>query len=117
MAITWQVLDHIEQIATLLEHSHRVPVVIFKHSTRCGISLDVKERLETTWQSDQKIDMYYLDLLAYRAVSNQIADKLGVMHQSPQIILLWQGKVLYHASHQAVSAANLLRNLEKNLLV
>jgi bacillithiol system protein YtxJ len=50
-------------------------------------------------------EVYLLDLIAYRSVSNLIADKLSVVHQSPQALLLKDGKCIYNASHADINAA------------
>ncbi|WP_294234557.1 monothiol bacilliredoxin BrxC family protein, partial [uncultured Chryseobacterium sp.] len=55
-----------------------------------------------------KTDLYYLDLLAYRPLSNRIADDLGVTHQSPQLIVIENGKAVNNASHQNISVDQLL---------
>ncbi len=80
------------------------PVVIFKHSTSCGISAGAKYRLEDGWRFDENsFQFYYLDLLAHRAISNAIAERFGVTHQSPQLIVLSQGKAIHHTSHHQIS--------------
>ncbi|MEM1326949.1 MAG: bacillithiol system redox-active protein YtxJ [Bacteroidota bacterium] len=100
----WEVLDESVALAQLVEISHQKPVVIFKHSIRCGISSMVKNQLESDWDfSEGELEFYYLDLINHRAVSNAIADELGVIHQSPQIIVLKDGKAVYDTSHHMVS--------------
>jgi bacillithiol system protein YtxJ len=82
-----------------------MPIVVFKHSTRCSISSMVKNRLERSWQLD--IPVYYLDLIQYREVSNAIERDLGVQHESPQILLVKNGTCQYHASHTAIDAVDI----------
>lgn len=102
----WGILDRAEQIDQLIERSHEVPVAIFKHSVRCGISAMAKAQLEAEWDlQPEQVELYHLDLIRHRDVSNLIAEKLGVWHQSPQIILLQDGQATYHASHQAIRVA------------
>lgn len=111
-SLVWQDLTHIDQLDTLIARSHERPVAIFKHSTRCGISAMAKFQLENHWDLDpETVEMYYLDLLTYRPVSNEIADRLGVWHQSPQLILLRGGAVAYHTSHSAISVRSLRKAL------
>jgi len=101
--IDWQVLETEAQLEDLIQRSFEKPVAIFKHSVRCGISAMVKAQLEATWDlKAEDIEIYYLDLIQFRSVSNLIADRLGVWHQSPQLILLKEGKATYNASHQAI---------------
>jgi bacillithiol system protein YtxJ len=79
-------------------------VVIFKHSTRCSISAMAKRRLRSDWNfTPDKVVLYYLDLIARRSLSNQIAERFNVQHESPQLIVLRAGQVLDHASHGGVS--------------
>lgn len=109
----WKTINHPGQLDQLREISHQKPVVIFKHSTRCGISAHAKYRLESEWNfSPDELDFYYLDLLAHRPVSNHIAESLKVTHQSPQIILLRQGNAVFNTSHHMISVEVLKKALE-----
>lgn len=112
---SWHVLDqsvHLEQLAEL---SNEKPVVIFKHSIRCGISSMVKEQLENDWNF-QKDDLvfYYLDLINERPISNAIAERFNVLHQSPQIIILKNGESIYDTSHHNVSVRAIRNALSMN---
>jgi bacillithiol system protein YtxJ len=110
----WQTLDQAEQLNAIIERSHDKAQVIFKHSTRCGISSMAKHQLEHDWDLDAElVDMYYLDLIAHRDMSNQIADLTGVTHQSPQIILIRNGKAVFDTSHHAISVARIRAALEQ----
>lgn len=61
-------------------------------------------RIKTSWVAELgDMPLYYLDLIQHRDISNLIAEKLGVMHESPQLILLKNGEVLYSASHSAIN--------------
>lgn len=97
------------------EESYRKPVLIFKHSTRCGISHMALEKLESQWHEHPlSLRAYFLDLITYRDISNAIAKDVGVLHQSPQIILLDKGKCVFTTSHNAISVpviAQALRQL------
>lgn len=80
-------------------------IFIFKHSTRCSISVMAKSRFEREWIApDFSFQLLYLDLLNYRSVSNKIEELTGVQHQSPQLIVINSGKVIYQQSHNAISA-------------
>lgn len=79
--------------------------LIFKHSTRCSISLMAKKNFEFDWDvipSDTKL--YFLDLISFRDISNQIAEVFQVAHQSPQILLIKAGECILEASHSDISA-------------
>lgn len=96
----WHTLNRAEQIGDLLAASYETPVLIFKHSVRCGVSSFVKNRFEDDWRfSDEEIVPYYLDLIQYRDVSNLLARQLGVVHESPQILVLRDGECVFNASH------------------
>lgn len=108
--IPWKELNNEAQIDAILEASHTKQQLIFKHSTRCSISSMAKSRLEREW-SLENVEPWYLDLLSFRSVSNAVAEKLGVFHQSPQAILLQNGKVIYSATHQAISAKEIAESI------
>jgi bacillithiol system protein YtxJ len=100
----WKTLDSEAQLMDLVGRSFTKPILIFKHSTTCGISANVKDRLVNSWEaSPEEVEFYYLDLLAHRGLSNKIASELGVPHQSPQIILLKDGKATYNRSHFSIT--------------
>lgn len=104
MLASWNILTTEEQLDKAIALSEEKPVVLFKHSIRCGTSLHAKHKLESEWSNlKDEIEFYYLDLLQYRNISNKIAHELNVIHQSPQIILVKNGRVVFSASHQAVS--------------
>lgn len=86
-----------------MKNSDKTPIVFFKHSTRCGTSHHIMDQLvEATQKMPQSIPFYYLDLIAHRDLSRMIAEELGVVHQSPQLIFYYQGEVISHASHHAI---------------
>lgn len=93
----WNPLTSIHQLADVEKDSFEKETIIFKHSTRCNISVSVLHKFEKN--IDPNIKLYYLDLLNYREVSNEIATKYYVTHQSPQILVFKDGKVIHHASH------------------
>ena len=65
----------------------------------------IKNRLERHWTfSDKELPAYYLDLRSYREISNKIAAYFNVEHQSPQIILIKNGRCIYHTSHNNISS-------------
>jgi len=105
MAINWKSLSSTKGVDELIQHSHQKPQLIFKHSTRCGISSHMKMQFEAEWAiSEDSIDVHYLDLLAYREVSNYVAEVSKVYHQSPQVIVFKEGEVITNVSHQAIKA-------------
>ena len=104
----WKVLTQAAQLEQIVKDSHQKPVVIFKHSVRCGISAMAKFNLEKDWDfTTENLDFYYLDIFAYRPISNLIAEKLGVVHQSPQLIVLKNGVPVFDTSHHLVNVGSI----------
>ncbi|MEL6656817.1 MAG: bacillithiol system redox-active protein YtxJ [Bacteroidota bacterium] len=102
--VNWIPLASIAEVEELVQQSETVPCLIFKHSIRCSISSFAKQRLEQSWDLPvENIQPFYLDLINYREVSNYIADHFAIEHESPQILLIERGKVVYDASHLAIS--------------
>ncbi len=107
--VNWILLTSEAQIQSLIEESKDQPVLIYKHSTRCGISSMVMDRLERTWKRENNpMKPYILDLITFREVSNTVAQTFEVYHESPQVILLKDGKAIFNASHMQISFDTLL---------
>jgi len=105
---SWNILNDIQQLDEIDTLSKDRPVVLFKHSTTCGISSGAKYRLETDWDSfPEDAVFYYLDLLSYRPISNEIAERYQVTHQSPQVIIIKDGKAVFNNSHHAINISDL----------
>jgi bacillithiol system protein YtxJ len=99
----WQKLENSEQLEEIL--SSEKPTLIFKHSTRCHISSMALSGFKRSWSvSSENCSIYLLDLIAFRELSNEVANRTGVAHQSPQIILVKNGAVLHSASHHGIDA-------------
>lgn len=103
----WNPLTDSGQLNELLKSSFEGPLVIFKHSTRCSISAMAKNRLERQWEESFPVPAFYLDLIAYRSISNEIASSLAIEHESPQLLLISQGKCVYNSSHSEISFEDL----------
>ena len=106
--ISWKTLDSFSGLDALVQRSHQSPVLLFKHSTRCSVSSMALNLLESNWVfPEDQLQPWFLDLISFREVSHKVAADLGVEHQSPQAIVIHGGKVIYHASHSAISVAAL----------
>ena len=92
------------------QESEQRPVVIFKHSTRCSISMMAKNRLERE-AAPENTSFYYLDLLRYRHISNKIAETYSVHHESPQILVIKGGECTYEESHNGISMEDIAENI------
>lgn len=103
--MNWIKLTEAAQLEEIKRVSEQAPVLIFKHSTTCSISAMSLSRLERKYDPGKAADMkcYYLDLKAYRAISNQIADDFNVAHESPQVLIIHKGQAIYHASHYDIN--------------
>ncbi|MBD0835793.1 bacillithiol system redox-active protein YtxJ [Aestuariibaculum suncheonense] len=102
--LPWIDLKAVEQLQRIVGKSSEKPQIIFKHSTRCGISRMVKSQFESDYKiSEGQADLYYLDLLNYRDISNEIAQKFGVYHESPQLLIIKNGSVAAHDSHGGIN--------------
>ena len=104
--VPWHPLTDQDQIREFKEESKEKTVVVFKHSTRCGISRMVLNTFEkeVDTQAEEEFKLYFLDLLANRDISNEIASHFDVHHESPQMLVIKDEKVVHHASHQSISA-------------
>lgn len=100
--MNWIPLTEIAQLDNINKASFDTPQVIFKHSTRCSISSMALNRLERD-TAPSKTDFYYLDIIKYRAISNAIAERFNVYHESPQILVIKNGECVYDESHQGIS--------------
>ena len=100
--LQWIELLSIADLENAIEISHTLPVLIFKHSTRCSISTMSKSRLERSWEENTPIQTYFLDLIIYRDLSNNIAEQFKIEHQSPQVLIIKKGKCIYTASHNEI---------------
>ena len=108
--LPWMTLSDIKQLKQIQDASKTKTQVIFKHSTRCGISKMVMNQFVGGYDLTEKdLDLYYLDLLSYRDVSNEVGYAFQVIHQSPQLIVLKNGVVVAHASHSAINDIDLNR--------
>ncbi|MEQ8705841.1 MAG: bacillithiol system redox-active protein YtxJ [Phaeodactylibacter sp.] len=106
--INWLQLQSRSQIEEIIEHSKSVPCLIFKHSTRCSISSLAQNRLGKGWAlGDNEILPYHLDLITNRDLSNAVAEQFGIRHESPQVLLIKDGRCVYDASHLQISARSI----------
>ena len=103
-----QQLESADQLEDIITLSFKIPQLIFKHSTRCSISRFVLKDFTTHFSySVNEFGCHYLDLLNYRQISNTIADRFEVQHQSPQLIVIKDGKAIAHASHEGINELQL----------
>ncbi len=111
--MNWTKLDSADKIEGIKEQSRSQPILIFKHSTSCSISSMALNRLERDWNSDDMKNMgvYFLDLIKNRDVSNSIASAFDIPHQSPQVLIIKEGKCIYDNSHMGISYREISQQL------
>ena len=106
--LPWIALNSLEQLKVIESKSKTKTQVIFKYSTRCGVSRMVLNQFVDAYElAEQDLDLYFLDLISYRDVSNEVGYKFQVIHESPQLLVIIKGVVVAHSSHNGVNAIDL----------
>jgi bacillithiol system protein YtxJ len=113
--MNWKSLEDVGTVTQLQEKSRKRPVIIFKHSTRCSISSMALSRLERAWneQDMEGADIFYLDLIRHRDVSQKVAESFRVPHQSPQLLLIRNEQCVYNTSHLGISYRALKEQIDQ----
>ena len=110
--INWIPLNSLEQIKTIKELSKSETILVFKHSTRCNISSMVIKRFENLFDSSMNnIKVYYLDLLNFRAISDEVGYSFQVQHQSPQLLIIRNEVAVLNVSHYDIATVNIQKYL------
>lgn len=106
--VPWHPLTEEDQLEEIKKESSEKTVAIFKHSTRCGISRMVLKGFEKDFDLGEEdgYKLYFLDLLANRNISNEVAKRFNVQHESPQLIIIKDGNVVHHSSHHGIRVDN-----------
>lgn len=101
----WTIPETAEDIDGVFEPDSGLHI-IYKHSYTCGTSIFAKTRVEQSFKNDlpENAHFYFVDVSTHRSVSNAIAERSGVRHESPQLIIIHEGKVLWHGSHNQVNS-------------
>ena len=110
----WVKISSIDQLNDVLLNSSEKPLLIFKHSTRCSISSMALNSFERYWTNDPAFcDLYFIDLLRHRDVSDEIAVLTGIVHQSPQVIVIRGKEIVYDATHSSIDGRKIESILKK----
>lgn len=110
--VNWIPLNSLEQIKTIKELSKSETILVFKHSTRCGISGMVIKRFENLFDSSMNnIKVYYLDLLNFRAISDEVGYSFQAQHQSPQLLIIRNEVAVLNVSHYDIATVNIQKYL------
>lgn len=100
----YKILNEINQLSEIDIQSNSKIQIIYKHSTQCSVSYFANKNLlkEMKDINSNTSDIYYLDLITYRNISNAISTRYGIRHESPQLLIIKDGKCIYDASHSDV---------------
>lgn len=108
--LPWIPLDSVAQLDLIAKKSQSKTQLIFKHSTRCGISrMVINQFIDNYNFTENDFDLYHLDILNNREVSNEVGYTFQVIHESPQILVIRNGVVVAHASHSGINSIDLNR--------
>lgn len=108
----WTQITANEDVDELILASKERPQVVLKHSTRCGTSFFAKKNLDAIpAEQVEGADLYIIDVVRSRSVSLYFGDKVGVLHESPQLFVIRDGAVVWHGSHHQVNEDNLTQAL------
>jgi len=111
--MNWITLNNISQLDEI--KSAQGYSILFKHSTRCSISMMAKKKFEFEWDSlPAETPLYFLDLISHRNISNAIAETFKVHHESPQLLLIKDGECIFEASHSEISAEEVADQMTVN---
>jgi bacillithiol system protein YtxJ len=102
-------IDDRATLDNLLTDSSRKPVIVFKHSNACSISARAYREME---QLGERVNI--LEVQSAREISRELANLTGVRHETPQVIILRDGKAVWNASHFDVKAAEVLKAVESH---
>ena len=107
--LPWVFLTSESQLEEITKKSFEKTQVVFKHSTRCSISsVSMNKFVKNYNVPKEDADLYYLDLLNYRSVSDEVGYKFQVIHQSPQVLVIKNGEAVYDASHYSIQTDKIL---------
>src|SRR5262245_5409634 len=97
-------LNDDRDLDVLLDHSREEPVVVFKHSTQCGVSDGALDELNSFTASNPSVQCGLVLVLENRGLSNKVEHRFGIDHESPQAIVFKNAQPVWHASHRRITA-------------
>jgi bacillithiol system protein YtxJ len=114
MSAPFKMIETVEDLASAIAASFDRPTVIFKHSASCGLSAQAFHSIgEWLDQKPPDANWYLLPVRASRAVSTAVSTQFGIRHESPQALLLVDGKVAWHGSHFRATASSISAALDR----
>lgn len=112
--LSWQYIQKAEEVNAIKKGLSEQPVLFFKHSHRCGLSKLILDDLEKDWRrSAQEVRLVFVDVWKQRAIADLIAAEFGIKHHSPQVVLVRNGKVIYHQSHGKIKVVDIEKALDR----
>jgi thioredoxin 1 len=108
-------LNDVQSLDAAIAESANRPVLLFKHSRYCGVSCEALDELQSHIEASENASVSYrmITVQTHRPVSDAVAQRLGLRHETPQAILLRDGKVIWNASHFRITATQLDQALPK----
>ncbi|HKY03649.1 MAG TPA: bacillithiol system redox-active protein YtxJ [Blastocatellia bacterium] len=101
-------LKSVSELDQALSESKEKPVLLFKHSTTCPISARAFREFKSHLNAaDPNVSYRMITVQTARPVSNEVAQRLQVQHETPQAILIRDGREIWNASHFAITTAAL----------
>ncbi len=91
----------------IIETSNTRPVLLLKHSTICGVSTAAKREFDSFAEDKPEFDFWQVLVCEDRPLSQEIAEKTGIPHQSPQVVLFHKGKAIWDCSHGQITGFSL----------
>jgi bacillithiol system protein YtxJ len=110
----WKIINNKSQLVEIENESYSNPVVIFKNSSRCGIS----QSMLLNFQQDMRqansgsMGFYLLDIVKNRDISSIIAQQFNLHHESPQLLVIENGECTYHKNHWNISYSDLIKYIK-----
>lgn len=105
--LNWQSIESVEDLQKAWESTEVRSGIFFKHSTRCSISKMALQRFENNWGEDTEANLFFIDLLNHRDVSNSLAEISGIQHESPQVIVVKNQQPTFSTSHNGIDATTI----------
>jgi bacillithiol system protein YtxJ len=102
------------ELDAAIARSFERPIVIFKHSVTCGTSAYAHEEILDLLGGPLPVDVYLVNVHSHRATSNAVASRFGLRHESPQVLLIRDGALVWHASHHRVTSDEIAAALERS---
>lgn len=103
-SLNWKSLSTIQEFDQLIELSREKPVLIFKHRPSSPESMEALEKLESEWSiSPENLELYMIDVMKDKNVTEAVTDMAGVMNEYPQVLLFADGVTMYDESREMIN--------------